>query len=122
MHSGATFPAVVPAKAGQPNLSPRFRGERPDRCDDAQASSCDPGQGRGTALTAIADFSGRKVFRIAGGFSAWSDPRELVLRDGSASPLTRSLRYAAASTSPREERGEVKEARGGDNDVPEAAA
>jgi hypothetical protein len=34
-----------------------------------------------------------------------------------ALPLTRSLRFASASTSPRKERGEVREARDGDNDV-----
>ncbi|MEA2837319.1 MAG: hypothetical protein QOD89_1869, partial [Bradyrhizobium sp.] len=48
------------------------------------------------------NFSGRKIF------SATSTTRESVRICRSASPLTRSLRCATASTSPREERGEVE--------------
>ena len=106
----AAHTAVVPAKAGHPNLSPPFCGERSDRGGDANASARDPGEGRGTAAIAIAGLSDRTVFRIVGKFSPHGDRTSVNWCDRSASPLTRSLRCASASTSPRKGRGEVKEA------------
>jgi len=107
----ATHPSVGPAKAGHPNLSPPFCGERSDRCGDANASARDPGEGRGNALAALAILSGRPFFRIVPKFSPQGGRTSVNWCDHSASPLTRSLRCASASTSPRKERGEVEEAR-----------
>jgi hypothetical protein len=120
-HEDATLTHVVPAKTVHLNLSPPFCGERSDRCDDAKASSCDPGEGRGTVLATMTDFSGRKISSVAYGFSVWSDPSDLAVCEHGAPPLTRSLRFASASTSPREERGEVRDALDGNVDVGDAA-